>query len=133
MRVVVPSISLFRFGEYTLGIAHYPLQTSGELLERVKNTMRLSSCSDKESCYPMIFGGIILFERGSPVWRLEYENYFEVTMEEHCRTSLSQFLDASSRGEETCLKGEGWSLFLRASKCANCKKVDPMGIRAIVT
>ncbi|ABP94805.1 hypothetical protein HA72_0630 [Metallosphaera sedula] len=130
MRIVVPKVTVLNAEGYRVCIAHYPLQDSGEWVERIRSTMRISSCSSPIPCYSLIYGGVILFEGEKPVWRGEFNGYFTLT-EETCNDSLEQFLTKVDRGEDTCLKvSEGTLKLLR--KCQSCTRVDPIGLRMIV-
>ncbi|MEM3914158.1 hypothetical protein [Metallosphaera cuprina] len=130
MRIAVPRITILNDGEYKLAIAHYPLETTGECVKKLLETMRLSSCSSP-LCYPKIFGGIFLFNGFNPIWRGEYDGFFKVSREGACADDRPRFMSKIEEGKNTCLKiEEGIVEFL--SSCESCTRVDPIGLRMIV-
>ncbi|BCS92784.1 hypothetical protein [Metallosphaera javensis (ex Sakai et al. 2022)] len=130
MRVIVPRVTVLNSEGYRVSIAHYPLQDSGEWVDRIRNTMRISSCDSPIPCYSLIYGGIILFQGDRPVWRGEYNGYFSIT-NSLCKDSLDQFVAKVDRGEDACLKTEEGTLTI-LGQCQSCYKVDPIGLRMIV-
>ncbi|AWR98807.1 hypothetical protein [Metallosphaera hakonensis] len=130
MRVVAPRVTVLNSEGYRIAIAHYPLTDEGDQIRRIRETMLLSSCEEPLLCYPLLYGGIVVFHGHKAVWRGEYDGYFKID-EGPCDSDILDFMSKVDRGEDACLKTEEGTLSLRA-KCDSCIKVDQVGLRMIV-
>lgn len=131
VRVSVPQVSLFHMRDLVIGVAHLPILTRGEVVEKLRDTMRLSSCVDPLICLPSLYGGIILFKQSKPALRVEYDGFFALRGEE-CKASLEEFISALSKGKEACIQVNEGTLVITPRTLEGGVRIDVIGVRFIV-
>ncbi len=126
MLIAVPRVIKEPVGDLTVYVSVMPCVTEGEVVERLRASMSITSLDDVEY-YPYLFGGIIVVRGNEVLARYEFDGFVRV---EKVRSKYPKFkLPKEIQG---CYQFDEEALCFSRERCNGCLPVDNIGLRFIV-
>ncbi|MCI2415570.1 MAG: hypothetical protein MPF33_10090 [Candidatus Aramenus sp.] len=126
MLVAVPRVIRETVDDLEVYISVMPCMTEGEVVEKLKKAMTLTSL-DEVKYYPYLFGGIIVLRGNSVLVRYEFDGFVKV---ESVRNKYHKFKVAPEI--QGCYQFDNEAVCFFKDRCDGCLPVDNIGLRFIV-